>query len=146
MIDPLGLANCGPFDCPSLPQGFVNASAALGDALLFNLGGPLRQALGIDGAVDTCSSSYQGGQLAGIIGTLVTGEGEATILSNAAHYAPRLAAAGVDVARAQAAVVSEIEAMQAALAEGESLGSLSQRITVDGTLLRYNAFPLLEAL
>jgi hypothetical protein len=39
-------------------------------------------------------------------------------------------------------VVSEIEAMQAALAEGESLGSLSGRITVDGVLVQYNAFPL----
>jgi hypothetical protein len=73
---------------------------------------------------------------------LVTGEGEAVILSNAARYAPRLIEAGLDVADTQAAVVSELEAMQAALAEGESLGLLSGRITVDGKLVQYDAFPL----
>jgi RHS repeat-associated protein len=141
-FDPTGLASCGFFDCPSLPQGVVNASAGIGDALLLNQGARLRQLLNINGGVDTCSSSYKGGQLAGIVATLATGEGEVTILSNAAHYAPRLIEAGVDVAEAQAAVVGELEAMQAALAEGESLGSLSQRITVGGKLVQYNAYPL----
>jgi hypothetical protein len=136
-IDPLGL-----WSWPSLPQGVVNTAAGIGDAILFNQGARIRRALGIDGGVNSCSASYRGGQLAGIIGTLVTGEGEAIILSNAAHYAPRLIEAGLDVASTQAAVVSELEAMQAALAEGESLGSLSGRISVDGKLVQYNAFPL----
>ena len=72
-IDPLGL-----WEWPSLPQSVVNAPAGLGDALLLNQGARLRRLLNID-SVDTCSRSYQGGQLAGIIGTLVTGEGVATI-------------------------------------------------------------------
>ena len=38
--------------------------------------------------------------------------------------------------------MGELEVMQAALAEGESLGSLSGRITVYGKLVQYNAFPL----
>ena len=141
-FDPTGLASCGFFDCPSLPQGVVNASAGIGDALLLNQGARLRQLLNINGGVDTCSSSYNGGQLAGVVATLATGEGEVTILSNAAHYAPRLIEAGVDVAEAQAAVVGELKAMQAALAKGESLGSLSQRMTVGGKLVQYNAYPL----
>jgi uncharacterized protein RhaS with RHS repeats len=141
-IDPLGLASCGLFDCPSLPQGVVNAAAGIGDALLLEQGARLRNLLNINGAVDTCSASYKGGQVAGIIATFTTGEGEATVLTNAAHYAERLVDAGVDVAEAQAAVISELEAMQATLAEGETLGPLSQRITVGGKLVQYNAYPL----
>jgi hypothetical protein len=78
-FDPTGLASCGFFDCPSLPQGVVNASAGIGDAALgmfFLNGASIRNALNISGGVDTCSRSYQGGQLAGIIGGFVTGAGE----------------------------------------------------------------------
>jgi RHS repeat-associated protein len=136
--DPYGLWVPGD----PIPDNLYNGIVGLGDAFLFNQGARLRKGLGINGGENTCSASYKGGQLAGIIGTLVTGEGEAVILSDAAHYAPRLIASGVDVGSAQAAVASEIQAMQAALAEGESLGSLSGRISVDDTLLQYNAFPL----
>jgi RHS repeat-associated protein len=125
-----------------LPQSMVDASAGLGDALLLDQGARLRRLFGVDGGIDLCSGSYHGGQAAGIIGGLISGEGEAVILSDAAHYAPRLIAEGVDVASAQAAVVGEIRAMQATLAEGESLGALAGRISVDGKLVQYNAFPL----
>jgi hypothetical protein len=54
----------------------VNASAGLGDALLLNQGARLRRLLNIDGGVNSCSRSYQGGQLAGIVGGFITGEGE----------------------------------------------------------------------
>ena len=73
-IDPLGL-----WDWPSLPQGFVNASAGLGDAALgmfFLNGQKIRNALNINGGVNQCSADYKGGQLAGIVGGFVTGEGE----------------------------------------------------------------------
>lgn len=36
-------------DLPSLPDGFINFSARLGDALLFGLGNPARDLLGING-------------------------------------------------------------------------------------------------
>ena len=69
--DPLGL-----WELPSLPQGFVNASAGFGDALSFGLTGWARHHMGI-GGVDECSSGYSGGQMAGIVAGLVDGEGEA---------------------------------------------------------------------
>ncbi|MDP1696694.1 MAG: RHS repeat-associated core domain-containing protein [Xanthomonadaceae bacterium] len=49
---------------PSLPQGVVDFSAGLGDALLFGLGDELRNALGIDGGVDQCSGAYKAGATA----------------------------------------------------------------------------------
>lgn len=70
-IDPLGL-----WDWPSLPQSVVNTSAGIGDALLLGFGAQLRNALNINGGVDSCSASYKGGMAAGIIGSFVDGEGE----------------------------------------------------------------------
>lgn len=49
------------FDLPSLPDGFVDFSAGLGDALLFGTGDSLRGFLGIDGGVDLGSGSYKAG-------------------------------------------------------------------------------------
>jgi RHS repeat-associated protein len=83
-IDPFGLASCGFFDCPSLPQGVVNASAGIGDALLLDQGARLRGLLGIDGGVDTCSASYKGGQVAGFIGSFIDGEGELRVTATVA--------------------------------------------------------------
>ncbi len=92
--DPLGL-----FDWPSLPQGVVNASAGIGDsalALFFLNGQSIRNALNINGGVSTCSASYHGGQLAGIVGGLFTGAGElealqfihsAEVIENGANFA-----------------------------------------------------------
>jgi hypothetical protein len=54
--DPTGL-----FALPSLPQGFVDASAGVGDAalgLFFLNGQSIRNALDINGGVSTCSASY----------------------------------------------------------------------------------------
>jgi hypothetical protein len=73
-IDPYGL-----WDWPSLPQSFVNASAGLGDVLLLNQGIRIRNALGISGGVNECSSGYKVGIAAGIIGTIVSGEGEVQV-------------------------------------------------------------------
>jgi hypothetical protein len=73
------LASCGFFDCPSLPQGVVNASAGIGDAalsLLFLNGQSIRNALNINGGVDTCSQGYKGANLAGIAIGFASGEGE----------------------------------------------------------------------
>lgn len=49
------------FDLPSLPDGLVNFSAGLGDALLFGLGNPIRDALGINGSVDRGTDAYSAG-------------------------------------------------------------------------------------
>jgi hypothetical protein len=91
-IDPLGL-----WDWPSLPQSVVNASAGLGDALLLNQGQRLRNLLNINGGVDSCSASYHGGQLAGIIGGFVSGEGEAEIVEGAFSAITDVTAAGARV-------------------------------------------------
>ena len=55
--DPYGLWAWGD----PLPQDVVDASAGLGDALLWGTGGYLRDALGIDGGVDPCSDAYRYG-------------------------------------------------------------------------------------
>lgn len=49
------------FDLPSLPDGLVDFSAGLGDALLLGTGNLLRDQLGINGSVDTTSTSYRVG-------------------------------------------------------------------------------------
>jgi hypothetical protein len=87
--DPLGL-----FDWPSLPQGVVNASAGIGDsalALFFLNGQSIRNALNINGGVNTCSSSYQGGQIAGIVGGFATGAGELELLNRSLASEAQLA-------------------------------------------------------
>jgi RHS repeat-associated protein len=48
-------------DLPSLPQGLVDFSAGLGDALLLGLGNPARDLLGINASVNTTSGEYQAG-------------------------------------------------------------------------------------
>ena len=45
----------------TLPQGFVDFSAGLGDALLLGFGDDLRGLTGLDGGVNECSSAYQAG-------------------------------------------------------------------------------------
>lgn len=87
--DPLGL-----FDWPSLPQGVVNASAGIGDsalALFFLNGQSIRNALNINGGVNTCSNSYQGGQIAGIVGGFATGAGELELLNRSLASEAQLA-------------------------------------------------------
>ncbi len=54
-IDPYGL-----FELPVLPQGFVDFSAGLGDALLLGFGSDLRNLAGI-GGVNQCSDAYSAG-------------------------------------------------------------------------------------
>ena len=56
-VDPYGLWRFGD----PLPQGFVDYSAGLGDALLWGFGDDLRDSLGIDGGVDPCSKNYKYG-------------------------------------------------------------------------------------
>jgi RHS repeat-associated protein len=51
---------------PELPQGFVDFSAGLGDALLLGTGKYLRDAAGVDGGVDACSDSYTYGEISSI--------------------------------------------------------------------------------
>ena len=48
-------------DLPSLPDGLVDFSAGLGDALLLGLGNPARDLLGVNGSVDTGSGAYSAG-------------------------------------------------------------------------------------
>jgi RHS repeat-associated protein len=48
-------------ELPTLPQGFVDFSAGLGDALLLGFGDELRELAGIDGGVNDCSDAYQAG-------------------------------------------------------------------------------------
>jgi len=64
VLDPLGLF--GFTDVPNLPQGFVNFSAGLGDALLLGAGGPLRAATGAGSVVNQCSPAYAYGSYAAL--------------------------------------------------------------------------------
>jgi hypothetical protein len=135
-IDPYGL-----WDWPSLPQGFVDASAGFGDTLSFGLTGFARQHLGI-GGVDECSSGYSGGQMAGIVAGLVDGEGEAQILFKTGHYAPRLMAEGLDVAETEAAVAREVNATISTATEGTAIGPFSGRLMINDVQVEYRAMPL----
>ena len=51
-----------PASLPSLPQEVVNFAAGFGDAASFNLTRATRDAFGIDGGVDVCSSAYKFGR------------------------------------------------------------------------------------
>lgn len=53
-------------ELPSLPQGLVDFSAGLGDALLLGTGSYLRQAAGVDGGIDECSDAYTYGAVSSI--------------------------------------------------------------------------------
>ncbi|NHQ88706.1 RHS repeat-associated core domain-containing protein [Iodobacter sp. HSC-16F04] len=57
--DPYGLF--GVADMPVLPQGGVDFSAGLGDALLFGSGKYLRDMAGAGNVVNQCSNAYQAG-------------------------------------------------------------------------------------
>jgi RHS repeat-associated protein len=61
-IDPYGLwALSDP-----LPQGVVDFSAGLGDALLLDTGSYLRDLVGVDGGMDPCSAEYDYGAIAAL--------------------------------------------------------------------------------
>jgi RHS repeat-associated protein len=59
-VDPYGL-----FELPLLPQGVVDISAGIGDALSLGLTDLIRDAMEINDVVDKCSSAYMGGKYAG---------------------------------------------------------------------------------
>jgi RHS repeat-associated protein len=54
-------------------QATVNVSAGFGDVALFGQGARLRAALGVDGGVNQCSTSYHVGEAAGFVASLATG-------------------------------------------------------------------------
>ena len=60
-MDPSGL-----IELPALPQGVVDFSAGLGDALLPGGGGALREAAEVGGGVDECSDAYGYGATAAL--------------------------------------------------------------------------------
>ncbi|HEY0199868.1 MAG TPA: RHS repeat-associated core domain-containing protein [Rhodanobacter sp.] len=137
--DPLGL-----WEWPSLPQGFVNASAGFGDALSFGLTGLARNGLGI-GSVDECSGSYKGGQAAGIVAGFIDGEGEAELavsigknenqISHAFRYVDNL---GLD----RGAVTDAIQS-QLSTARDEIVPGLNKFSTeIDGVGVDYHAYQL----
>ena len=64
----------GLWDWPALPQSVVDASAGIGDVLLFDQGARLRALLDING-VNTCSGSYKTGYFAGGVGLAFMGYG-----------------------------------------------------------------------
>jgi RHS repeat-associated protein len=49
---------------PSLPQGVVDFSAGLGDALLLSFGDELRDLAGVSGGVNECATAYSAGAIA----------------------------------------------------------------------------------
>jgi RHS repeat-associated protein len=76
LIDPYGLWEIeNPFP---LPNGYVDFSAGLGDALLFDAGSDLRELLDIDGGINESSDAYGYGELTGYASWLAFG-GVATL-------------------------------------------------------------------
>lgn len=65
--------------------------------------------------------------------------GEGATIFRTAHYADRLIAGGVGVSNAEAAVAGAMSSMRGLLSEGAPFWG---RLTVDGVLLEYRAFPL----
>ncbi|MDE3211201.1 MAG: hypothetical protein KGM46_10705 [Pseudomonadota bacterium] len=94
------------------------------------------------GSVNECSGSYHGGQAAGIVAGFIDGEGEADIAFQTAHYADRLAAAGLDATEVEATVAGEVNATLSMGTEGTAVGPFSGRISIDGTQVEYRAYPL----
>nr|MDQ5807335.1 hypothetical protein [Actinomycetota bacterium] len=70
-IDPTGLASFR-IGLPSLPslEDVSNAAAGFGDSLTFGGTQKIREALGVDSAVDYCSAAYGGGDLTGDVVSL----------------------------------------------------------------------------
>ncbi|WP_308613669.1 RHS repeat-associated core domain-containing protein, partial [Massilia mucilaginosa] len=66
--DPFGL-----FEWPSLPQGAVDFSAGMGDAILFGQGQHLRDLFDVSGAINMCSPAYSNGEWAGMAVSASTG-------------------------------------------------------------------------
>jgi hypothetical protein len=56
-----------------------------------------------------------------------------------AHYAQRLQAAGLNVARTEAVVAKEVAAMRGAMQAG---APLSGRLVIDGVLIEYRVMPM----
>lgn len=68
-IDPYGLWAWGD----PLPQGVVDFSAGMGDAVSLGLTDWIRDQMGANGAVNTCSDSYGAGEWAGVGVSAATG-------------------------------------------------------------------------
>ncbi|WP_150118990.1 RHS repeat-associated core domain-containing protein [Massilia sp. NR 4-1] len=64
LTDPYGLWSAA--DLPSIPQPVVDFAAGFGDTLSFGLTDWVRDQMGTNGAVDKCSMSYTGGEVAGV--------------------------------------------------------------------------------
>lgn len=77
------------FQPPSLPQGFVDFAAGLGDGLLLGFGDELRGALNIDGGVNRDSGAYFAGEV-----TSYTAGGARIAYAGAAKVGARLAPSG----------------------------------------------------
>jgi hypothetical protein len=106
----------------------------IADSASLGIGPLLRSEYGIAGP-NQCSSSYKAGQIAGIIGGFLTGEGELNLAFKAEHYASRLIEAGVDVEAAEAAVAADLQAL-----DSIPLGEwIKGQVSVDGQLLNYRA-------
>lgn len=86
LIDPYGL-----FDWPSVPEPIYNYSVGLADDLSLGIGPIARAALGIDGAVNRCSTAYEAGRYTG----LAFGVGRLTYAgaAKAVSLAPRVTGA-----------------------------------------------------
>ena len=58
--DPIGYADpLGLWDWPALPQWLVDFSTGMADSASLGLGPLARQAVGVDGGIDRCSTSYK---------------------------------------------------------------------------------------
>lgn len=75
LTDPSGLSSMSGFagSLPTLPQGFVDFSAGMGDVLTFGLGAQIRSLTPAANVVDPSSSAYNAGGWVGVAGSVATG-------------------------------------------------------------------------
>jgi hypothetical protein len=119
-------------------QDVVNAAAGFGDGVSFGITSLIRDAAGVDGGVDRCSSLYRGSHLAGTVLPLAGGLGRLAH-AGAARGIPLL------VSSSEGAVAQAVEASAArnalkALFRGAFGGSSTYRMYDPAQLLanKYN--------
>jgi uncharacterized protein RhaS with RHS repeats len=91
-FDPLGLASCGPFDCPSIPDPLYNFLVGAADSASLGIGPLLRSEYGIGGP-NRCSTAYKVGEYSSLalgVGRLAyagAAKGLAALAANGAEAA-----------------------------------------------------------
>lgn len=82
------------------------------------------------------------GQSQGAICASTQATKQAGLVFKTAHYASRLEAAGLDVAKTESVVAGEVRATIASASEGSTIGPFQGRLLIDNVPVQYNVYPL----